>query len=236
MSSADKPRPKELTPQETAAILDRILEGVEKTPHRHWLQIVGAIMLSLSTTCSAWCAYQSKLWGGVQMVRMAATGKAIQLSSTAQIEAIQARTFDAAMFFSYMQAKHDGNERQEKFLFDRFRPEMKKAVDAWLSTDPFNNPAAPQGPFKMGEYVQHHLAEAKLQEERAAQQFASAQEAHHQSDTYMLLTVMFASVLFFGGLSATLDWFRLRIIVFTLALALFLVTVSFLATMPICKV
>jgi hypothetical protein len=31
-------------------------------------------------------------------------------------------------------------ERHEKFLFDRFRPEMKKAVDAWLKTDPFNKP------------------------------------------------------------------------------------------------
>ena len=33
------------------------------------------------------------------------------------------------MFISYMQAKNEGNKQQEEFLFNRFRPEMKKAVD-----------------------------------------------------------------------------------------------------------
>jgi len=148
---------------------------------------------------------------------------------------LQNRFFDASVGFSWMQAKHDGNERQEKFLFDRFRPEMKRAVEAWLKTDPFNNPEAPLGPFRMAEYVQPELADAKRQEELAAQEFNSAMQANQTADAYVLLTVLFASVLFFGGIAGTISTRRLQISIMTIALLLFVVTVVFLGTMPICN-
>jgi len=234
MSTAGKPLPKELTPQETAAILQRILEAVEKDERTRWVEITCAVVLSLATMSSAWCAYQSTLWGGVQTFRLAAANKAGRESTAANVEALQTRAFDASMFISYVQAKNEGNERQEKFLFKRFRPEMKKAVDAWLKTDPFNNPAAPLGPFKMAEYSQQELEEAKRQDELFTQEHAAAQQANQNSDTYVLLTVLFASVLFFGGIAGTLDMRRLRIMILTIGLALFLVTLVFLGTMPIC--
>jgi hypothetical protein len=138
------------------------------------------------------------------------------------------------MGISYMQAKHDGNDRQEKFLFDRFRPEMKKAVEAWLKTDPFNNPAAPLGPLRMAEYVQPELEEAKRHDERFAQEHAAAEHANENSDTYVLLTVLFASVLFFGGIAGTIESHRLRVTILVIALVFFVVTLAVLGTMPIC--
>src|SRR5258708_24514646 len=154
MNSENELLSNELTPQETAEILQRILAGVEKDERNRWVEISCAFVLSLATMASAWCAYQSTLWGGVQTFRLAGAMKAGRESSAAHMAALQTQTFDASMFISYMQAKNEGNKRQEEFLFNRFRPEMKKAVDAWLNTDPFNNPAAPQGPFKMGVYTQ----------------------------------------------------------------------------------
>jgi hypothetical protein len=120
-------------------------------------------------------------------------------------------------------------------LLARLRPESKKAFEAWLKTDPFNNPAAPSGPFKMAEYVQPELEEAKRQDERFAQEHAAAQKANETSDTYVLLTVLFASVLFFGGIAGTLASRRLRLMILAISLALFVVTLVFLATMPICR-
>jgi hypothetical protein len=139
------------------------------------------------------------------------------------------------MFINYMEAKHTGNERHEKFLFNRFRPEMKKAVDAWLKTDPFNSPEAPQGPFKMAEYTQQELELAKQHDERFTMEHAAAVQANRNGDTYVLLTVLFATVLFFGGIAGTVDSRRLRIIILSMALALFGITVIVLATMPICR-
>jgi hypothetical protein len=227
--------PKELTPQETAAILQRILASVENDQRNRWVEIACAVVLSLATTASAWCAYQSTLWGGVQTFRLASANKAGHESSAANLAALQTRVFDASVGISWMQAKHEGNQRQEQFLFDRFRPEMKRAVEAWLKTDPFNNPEAPLGPMKMAEYVQPELAEAKRQEVLSAQEFNRAMQANQSSDTYVLLTVLFASVLFFGGIAGTVDSRRLRISIMSIALVLFVLTVAFLATMPVCN-
>lgn len=235
MSSAENPTPKELTPQETAAILHRILASVEKDQRNRWVEFTCAVLLSLATTFSAWCAYQSTLWGGVQTFRLAAANKAGREGSAANMAALQTRVFDASVGISWMEAKNEGNERQERFLFERFRPEMKRAVEAWLKTDPFNNPQAPLGPMKMAEYVQPELAEAKRQEALSAQEFAAAMQANQTSDAYVLLTVLFASVLFFGGIAGMLDSRRLRIAIMSIALVLFLVTVAFLGTMPVCN-
>jgi hypothetical protein len=235
MSTAETPLPKELTPQETASLLQRILTAVEKDRRNRWVEITCAVVLSLATVSSAWCAYQATLWGGVQTFRLAAANTASRASSAANLAALQLQAFDASMGISWMQARHEGNERQEKFLFDRFRPEMKKAVEAWLKTDPFNKPAAPLGPMKMAEYAQPELAEAKRQDEFSAREYAAALQANQTSDTYVLLTVLFASVLFFGGIAGTLDSRRMRIGILIIALALFMVTVAFLGTMPICQ-
>jgi hypothetical protein len=235
MSAAANPSPKEPTPQETYALLQRILEAVEKDRQSRWTEIACALVLSLATMSTAWCAYQATLWSGVQTFRLTAANKASRDSSTFHIEAVQLRAHDAAMGMNWMHAKHEGNQRQEQFLFNRFRPEMKKAVEAWLKTDPFNNPKSPPGPFVMAEYVQPELGEAKRLEELSAQEFAAARKANETSDTYVLLTVLFACVLFFGGIAGTIDSRRPRIAIVAVALALFLVTVSFLATMPICR-
>jgi hypothetical protein len=235
VNSGGTPSLKDSTPQETAVLLQRILTALEKDRRDHRLEITCAIVLSLATMSSAWCAYQSTRWGGVQTFRLAAANKANRLSSAANLTALQFQAFDASMGISWMQAKYEGNKRQETFLFDRFRPEMKKAVEAWLKTDPFSNPAAPLGPIKMAEYAQTELAEAKRQDERSAKEYEAAMLANQTSDAYVLLTVLFASVLFFGGIAGTLDSRRLRISILAIALALFVVTFGFLATMPICQ-
>ena len=226
---------KEVTPQDTAVLLQRILKAVEKDRRNRWVEITCAVVLSLATMSSAWCAYQSTRWSGVQTFRLAAANKANRASSSANLIALQLQTFDASMGISWMQAKHEGNARQEKFLFDRFRPEMKQAVEAWLKTDPFSNPAAPIGPMKMAEYAQPELAEAKQQEERSSEEFKAAMQANHTSDAYVLLTVLFASVLFFGGIAGTFESRRLRLMILAIALTLFVVTLAVLGTMPICQ-
>lgn len=233
MQVAEDPT-KESSPQETAALLRRILTAVEKDRHTRWVEIICAVVLSLATTCSAWCAYQSTLWGGVQTFRLTAASTAGRASAAANLAGLQSRVFDATMGGAWMQARHEGNRLQEKFLYDRFRPEMRRAVDAWLKTDPFTNPNAPLGPIRMAEYVQPELAEVKLQEERFAAEYAAALRANRWSDTYVLLTVLFASVLFFGGIAGAVESRPLRIGIMGIALVLFAVTVSFLATMPIC--
>jgi hypothetical protein len=225
----------ELTPKETAALLQRILANVEKDDRNRWVESACAVLLSLAMMASAWCAYQANLWSGVQTFRLAAANKAGRDSSKAMLAALQMQAFDAAMLINYLQAQTQGNQRLEKILYDRFRPEMKTAVEAWLKTDPFNDPTAPPSPFKMAQYVQNDLVEAKHRDDLSTEEHAAAEKANEASDTYVLLTVGFTSVLFFGGINGTLRSTRLRISFFVVALVLFVVIVVFLGTMPVCN-
>lgn len=234
MKPAEDPWSKELTPQETAVLYQRILSALKKDQPNHLLDLFCAVILSLATTCSAWCAYESTRWGGVQTFRLATANKEGRNSAAVQMKALQTKSFDASMFINFIQAKQAGDKLQEEFLLNRFRPEMRKAVDAWLKLDPFHNPKAPPAPFKMAEYVQQELLDAAEYEEKSQQEFNAAHEANRNSDTYVLLTVLFAMVLFFGGISGTVDARPLRIGFLGAAVLLFLITLVFLITMPIC--
>lgn len=225
---------KEPSSPATAELLRRILNAVEPAKPRRGFEIACAIVLALATTASAWCAYQSKLWGGAQAARANAAIRAGREGAVNSLAAVQLRSFDASMFIAYMQARIEGNRALEAFLGQRFRPEMKLAVEAWLKLDPLNNPAAPSSPFRMAEYAQKETAEVARQAELAAQALAASRQARGFSDDYVLLTVIFASVLFFGGIARAFDSRPLRMVLAALAMLLFLGTLVVLTSMPIC--
>jgi hypothetical protein len=225
---------KESLPTDTNELLCRILKAVEPEKRRPGFEIACAIVLALATTASAWCAYQSKLWGGAQMARANAAVRAGREAAVSSLAAMQWSAFDASMFIAYMQARLERSSALEAFLGQRFRTEMKPAVEAWLKLDPLNNPAAPPSPFRMAEYAQKETAEVARQEEIAAKAMAASREARRYSDNYVLLTVVFASVLFFGGIARAFESRSLRIVLAALAVLLFLGTLVALTTLPIC--
>src|SRR5213080_4710879 len=200
-----------------------------------WLDIGSAIVLALATMASAWCAYQSALWSGVQTFRLAAVSTAGRDAAAQSMKALELRGLDASMFINYVEARGRGDTSLEDFLYGRFRPEMRKALDAWLKTDPLHNPHAPLTPFQMAEYVQPELLEAQRQQREAEKMEAAARQANQFSDQYVLLTVVFATVLFFGGISGTFRSRRLQLTAFAIAVLLFVVTIVGLGTMPICN-
>ena len=220
--------------ERTHELLQRILNAVEPAKRRRGFEIACAVILSLATTASAWCAYQSKLWGGAQMARGNAAVRAGREQAVNTLAALQARAFDASMFITYMQARLEHNQPVETFLAQRFRPEMRPALEAWLKLDPLNNPSAPSSPFKMADYAQQEMAELARQQAIADEAMKGSRQARQFSDNYVLLTVLFASVLFFGGIARAFDSRGLRNVLAVLAVLLFLATLAGLLTMPVC--
>ncbi|MBS0209528.1 MAG: hypothetical protein JSS27_11310 [Planctomycetes bacterium] len=227
--------PADLNSNENTALLRRILAAVEKEERKRWVDIASAVLLSLATMFSAWCAYQATLWGGVQTFRLADAAKAGRISTEATLSAMQFRSVDAAMLISYIEAQSRGDARTEQILAKRFRPEMRVALDAWLKTDPFNNPDAPLNPFKMAEYKQPEIEVVRQANENFQAEYDRAQTANQTSDRYVLLTVLFASVLFFAGMGSTFDSQRLQLSALVISLALFAVTSVAMFGMPICR-
>jgi hypothetical protein len=87
----------------------------------------------------------------------------------------------------------------------------------------------------MPEYALDLSAEEARQAESAAAAQAGTRQARQISDNYVLLTVIFASVLFLGGMARLFEGRPLRAALAGLAVVLFLVTLGALATMPLCR-
>ncbi len=111
-----------------------------------------AVLMSLATVATAWCAYQSAEWGGEQSFMLGESTRAGRESALQESLAMQRRSLDAALFMEWIGAIATDNEPLEEFYLQRFRPGMRIAVDAWLATDPRNNPEAPPHPFVLPEY------------------------------------------------------------------------------------
>lgn len=216
-------------------MLERILTAVEGKKRHRGTEFLGAIVLSFATVGSAWCAYQSTLWGGVQAFRLGAANAAGREASKLSIQAVQARAFDASMFVSYIEARGRQDDRVAEFLSKRFRPEMSRAFEAWLRTDPIQNPDAPKSPMQMPEYVQAAALESERLDAESVRLVAEAQQANHNADRYVLLTVLFASTLFFGGIAGMVESRRLKMVVFSVSVVLFVGTMTALAMMPVCR-
>lgn len=122
MIAADSRLPKELTTEEIASLLRRVLAVVEKSKRNRWVEFTCAVVLSLATTSSAWCAYQSTRWSGVQTFRLAEANKAGRQSSAAVLSSLQLRTFDASMGISWMQANTRATSVRNDFCSIVFAP------------------------------------------------------------------------------------------------------------------
>ncbi len=133
----------------------------EKERLKHFIELVTAIIISLATIASAWCAYQATLRGGIQTFRLSAVNALGRKSSEQTVRAGQMRTIDGLLFIEYLKAKHRHKDFFADFFYQRFRPEAKQAIDAWLATKPFQNPQAPPHPFIMEEYSLEPEQEAK---------------------------------------------------------------------------
>ena len=199
------------------------------------MEIASAVLLGLATTASAWCGYQSTLWSGAQTFSLVAANEAARKSTQLTLQATQLQTIDLGFFTTFVEASFRGDKKLADFTPARFRPETRKAVDAWLQTDPFNNPNAPVRPLAMAEYTQPEREAAKRADDAQTRMLAAAQQASRSSDEYVLLIVQFAAVLFFGGIVSTFESQRLRTSVFLVVVALFVLWTTVLATLPICR-
>jgi hypothetical protein len=199
----------------------------------HWIEIVSAVLISLATVVSAWCAYQSALWAGEALINFNLADAARSESVRMANRALQLTTIDVKLFTEYVTAYSNGNQDLADFLFNRFRPEMKLATEAWIETQPLINPDAPGTPFDMPEYQSVAQAESDRLHTEAVDHLDDAHIANRRSDEYILLTVIFTSVLFFAGISTKFESVNIQISMVAFASLIFVVMLILVGTFPI---
>ena len=216
--------------------LDKIIHEIEKKKTVQVVDVLTAVLLSLATVGSAWCAFQSSLWDGIQTFELVASAKAGRLSSENLIKANQKRMMDGLLLMQYINANEEGNIKIRDFYFSKFDSTMKTATQDWLKNDPFNNANAPNSPMKMPSYVLKEETDANDQINLSLKKMESADEANTTSDRYVLLTVLFAAVLFFGGIASTLQSNLVRNICLILSAIIFILTLYLLINMPVTSI
>ncbi len=202
--------------------------------HGEWVEVFATVLLALATIASAWSAYQAARWSSHEALRFnEATALRVQ-SEEADDLADAELDIDVEMFVDYLATLRAGDlQEAEYFESTLFRDEMKTAVKAWKATDPLNNPDAPAVPFEMEEYRNANLEESQELEREAQAKVGEAKESIRNSDFYILLTVLFASVLFFAGISTKFKAPGLRVAVLLIGTVFFIGSLVVLLAQPI---
>jgi hypothetical protein len=210
------------------------------------IELVATVFLAVATVLTAWSAFQSAKWSGVQAISFSAANAARTESARASDLANTQRAVDVDTFVAWVSAvaAERGFEpsdllyrpeagTESGFLYERFRDEFKPAVEAWLATRPLLDPDAPATPFQMSEYRLAADAEAERLVNESEDRRDDALQANQRSDNYVLLTVLFASVLLFAGVSTKLRGRRARQILLVTAGLLLVGAAITLLTFPV---
>ncbi len=198
-----------------------------------WFEVITALMLGVVAVATAWSGYQATRWSGQQSTNYTKAG-ALRVESTRDSTlAGQYMLYDVNLFNEWLNAYSHGETSLANVYQKRFRPEFRPAFDAWLATNPFNNPNAPPGPLFMPQYKLSLQEKANQLETQAAKTFEEGQADNQQSDDYVLNTVFLATVLFLTAIAERFDWNWVRGIILVFALGMLLFGIYHLVTYPI---
>lgn len=208
-------------------------QSIEANIERN-LEIAAVLLLSIATVATAWCAYQSTRWGGVQATSFAqASAKRIE-SSREYNRSMQLVTIDANLFAQWVAAYNVGDQALLTFYeTNLMRPEFMPYLDAWVASNPLQNPDSARNPLVDQAYLQTMFAESERLRTEAEAKFVEATEANQNGDDYVLATVMFASVLFFGGISSKFKSRKIQKTLVTLAILMFAIGLTQIGGLPI---
>jgi hypothetical protein len=199
----------------------------------HQLEVAATILLAVAALATAWSIFQSGRWRGDQAEDTSKATAARIESSEAHTRAGQLTQIDVATFVQWVDATVAGNRMLARFYRKRFRAEFRPAFAAWIAARPLTNANAPSSPFVMPQYRLAETEQAERLAATAVARSAEAGDANDHADNYLLAVVLFASSLFFGGISTKLRSLRQREVLLGIGWLIFLATLIWVATSPV---
>jgi hypothetical protein len=184
-------------------------------------ELVAVILLSVTAILTAWCGFQATKWAGAMSISFTQASAARIEASRLDGQANRKQTIQVALYSQWLQARANRNPAAMDYLSTRFPEPLKTAFAAWLLTSPDTNVNAPASPFAMPAYDLPELV--------------SETAASHQAergDNYVMLTVAFASVLFFAGMSGRVKSIGGQWALLGIAIAIFTTATLFLLWFP----
>jgi len=210
-------------------------EGSNEPANEHRerrIDVASALLLSVATVLAAWLAFQSAKWSGEQATAYAQASSLRQESVRESTLAGQQVIIDVTVFEQIVDAFAVGDRRLENFYRDRVREEFKPALEAWIAEAREDIESAPSTPFAMDEYELASALKSEDLQEQAESRFQDALDNNQRSDNYVLLAVLFASVLLFAGLAPKSRTYAIQVAMISLATVVLIVGIGFLLAFP----
>ena len=204
--------------------------GVDHRERR--IDIASALLLSVATVLAAWSAFQSSKWSGEQATAYARASGLRQESVRESTLAGQQTIIDVSVFEQFIDAYAAGDRELQDFYRERAREEFRPALEAWIALAREDLETAPSTPFAMPEYVRSADVESERLQRQAEVVFQEALDNNQRSDNYVLLAVLFASVLLFAGLAPKSRSYQIQVTMISLAVVVLVIGVAFLLTFP----
>src|SRR3954470_4642867 len=186
-SGTHAPRPAEETADEAAE------------RRRDRLEAFAVVVLLVTTVLTAWTAFQASKWSGAMSISFSQASAARIESSRLDAEGNVRMSNQIALWTQWVTATGDGNKPLARFILARFPEPLATAHRQWLAEGGQAAPAS--SPFYVSSYVLAERVQAKTWSDRADARFQTALDDNQRGDNYTLLTVLFASVLFFAAMS-----------------------------------
>jgi hypothetical protein len=207
--------------------------GLLSRIEHNWIEIAAAALLALATIMSAFSAYQASRWSGIETEHYQSADSKLSDSVQLSDRANQEIAVDIEMLSNYLNATALGEaELAQVYATTAVSDEMKAALAAWLAAKAANKPDLPRTPVSMPEYKNKHMEESRALRLSANKETSLARSATHHSNNYILLTVLFASVLFFAGISTKFNGKGVKVAMLGLGMFIFVVAVVFVAVQP----
>ncbi len=197
-----------------------------------WLELAAILLLSVTAIMTAWAGFQSSKWGGAMSISFAQASTARIEAARLDGDANRKQTIQVSLFTQWLQAYQADDTELTDFLEDRFPEPLATAFPVWVDQRPTKNPDAAPTPFQLEEYAIPELQESKDADARADAKYAEALRNNQRGDNYTILTVAFATVLFFSALATRMRNSRTQWLLLAIAAVGFVATSGFLATFP----
>lgn len=195
------------------------------------LEYVFVIVLSIATLASAWCGYQLQQWNGAATDARAEADDAMRQAGEHVILAMQTRTMDGLAVLEYWRMLRDHDVENVDRMLARLRPVLREAIEASIADGVLVDPTKP-GPLQHPKYVLPDEVEAGRLRELASQRRQASADAGRTSNSYVVVTLMFATVLFFGGIAGTFTQPRVRTIMAFISICITMTTLVMLVRLP----
>jgi hypothetical protein len=203
------------------------------TGGHHRVEFATTLLLAAAAVATAWASYQAARWHGKQAEAQSASIAARVESTRASNLANRDGEVDVEIFIQWIDAYARGQTKLADFYRKRFRAEFKPAFAAWIATKPLQNRDAPLSPFAMPQYRVAATVEADRLESKASAASEEVKAFIQRADNYTLAVVLFATSLFFAGVSTRLRDRASRIAVLAMGYVLFVGAALWIATFPV---